>query len=153
LRSDKQIGSSQAGFTLVETIAAMAILALAAIPLLQLVNNSVRGTGSLEKRFLARTVAENILMEQLSQPIILREEVSIETGSGEQLGRRFEWTLTASAASAGEPQLVTVIVALENNSQTLAQLTGLRLPQLAPIQLPGDSSSLGSERDDGGEAQ
>lgn len=122
--------SSQAGFTLVETIAAMGVLALAAIPLLQLVNNSIRSSGSLEHRFLARTVAENILVQQLSKQALPSDSIDIETGTSEQLGRQFQWVLTASPVKDAQPQLIAVEVRLADAPQLLAKLSGVRLPQL-----------------------
>jgi len=136
LKNDKH-RRRQAGFSLVETIAAMGILALAAIPLLQLVNNSIRGSAGLEQRFLARTVAENMLLQEITKLILPNEKIVVETGESEQLGRQFDWVVTTSPVEENTPQLVVVEVRLQNNPQVLAQLTGVRLPA---VSLPGTES-------------
>ena len=82
----------QRGFSLVETVAALGILSLAAIPLMQLATNAVQNTGRLEARLLARTTAENALTRAISsrEPI----ELGLFEGSETQMGRPFEWDLT-----------------------------------------------------------
>ena len=131
----------------------MGILALAAIPLLELVNNSIRGSASLEQRFLARTVAENILVEQLTESSLPNEKVAIETGVSKQLGRQFQWVVTISPVQETEPQLVLVEVRLENNPQLLAKLTGVRLPVLPSIENQQAGEQLDELRPPGGEDQ
>lgn len=81
----------QQGFSLVETVAALGILSLAAIPLMQLATNAVQNTGRLEARLLARTTAENALTRAVSsrEPI----ELGLTEGTEVQMGRPFEWDL------------------------------------------------------------
>jgi len=111
----------------------MGILALAAIPLLQLVNNSIRGSANLEHRLLARTVAENVLVERIIGTAVEGDKPIIETGTSQQYGMNFNWVVTSSPVQDLSPQLVLVEVTLEDKSQVLAQLTGVRLPA-APSQ-------------------
>lgn len=141
----------QAGFSLVETIAAMGILALAAIPLLQLVNNSIRGSSSLEHRFLARTVAENLLVQQIIEPALPNEKIVVDTGVSKQLGRSFSWTMTTSPVQETAPQLVVVEVRLENSPQVIAQLTGVRLPVQPPLSAEMVASLSDEQEVSGGE--
>ena len=98
----------QAGFSLVETIAAMGILAMAAIPLLQISTDATRNTAALETRLLARTVAENVLNRALAQPLAL--ETGLQTGLEMQLGRTFSYTLRSSAVGADGLQGLEVLV-------------------------------------------
>ena len=81
----------QQGFSLVETVAALGILSLASIPLMQLATNAVQNTGRLEARLLARTTAENALTRAVSsrEPI----ELGLSEGTEVQMGRPFEWDL------------------------------------------------------------
>ena len=87
---------SQAGFSLVETVAAMGILALAAIPLLQVTTDASRNAASLETRLLARTVAENVMARSMSTREVL--DAGLATGQETQLGRTFIWTRTTGPA-------------------------------------------------------
>ena len=78
--------TSQAGFSLVETVAAMGILAMAAIPLLQITTDATRNPSSLEGRVLARTVAENVMARSMASPEIL--DAGVATGRRAPDGRR-----------------------------------------------------------------
>jgi len=138
--------NNQAGFSLVETIAAMGILALAAIPLLQLVNKSVRSSASLEQRFLARTVAENILVQETAKSSEPLDEALVQTGFSTQLGRQFNWVITASPVQEAAPQLVTVQVRMNEDVQLLAELTGLRLPSEEAFKQEFERRIPGAER-------
>ncbi len=115
---------SEAGFSLVETVAAMGILALAAIPLLQISSDATRNSASLEARVLARTVAENIMAYSLAEPGAL--DAGIQVGRETQLGRPFAWTRTSSQARQGELQNLEITVRREGDEQVLARLVALK---------------------------
>ena len=123
--------TSQAGFSLVETIAAMGILSLAAIPLLQITTDANRSAASLEARLLARTVAENELARAMATPELL--DAGIATGQETQLGRAYTWVRTTSAAAPGEIQNLRVEVRPSDSEQVLASLVSLKyIPQALP---------------------
>lgn len=115
---------SQAGFSLVETIAAMGILALAAVPLMQVSSNATRNAGRLEVRLLSRTVAENVMARTFAEPEAL--DAGIRTGTDEQLGRAFTWTLTIGPAAPGQLQALEVQVTAQNEEQVLARLVSMK---------------------------
>lgn len=114
----------EAGFSLVETVAAMGILALGAVPLLQISSDATRNAASLEGRVLARTVAENVLAQSMAraEPI----DAGIETGRQVQMGRVFVWTRTSSAAQQGDLQNLEVQVQHEGDDQVIARLVSLK---------------------------
>ena len=114
----------QAGFSLVETVTAMGILALAAIPLLQISTDATRNAASLEARVLARTVAENTLARAMIEPETI--DAGVATGRETQLGRVFIWTRTSSLAQQGELQNLEVQVRQEEDEQVLARLVALK---------------------------
>ena len=116
--------SAQAGFSLVETIAAMGILAMTALPLMQVASDATRNASRLEVRLLARTVAENIMARSIAEPA--RIESGLETGNEVQLGRGFVWTRTAGPSVPGEVQTLTVTVQVDGDPQVLARLQTLR---------------------------
>ncbi len=114
----------QSGFSLVETVAAMGILALAAVPLLQITTDATRNAANLEGRVLARTVAENVMARAMATPEII--DAGIATGRETQMGRTFIWTRTASLAQVGEIQNLEVRVRREDDEQVVARLVSLK---------------------------
>lgn len=132
--------TSQAGFSLVETVAAMGILALAAIPLLQISTDATRNAASLEARVLARTVAENTLARAMIEPETI--DAGIVTGRETQKGRVFIWTRTSSLAQQGELQNLEVQVRQEEDEQVLARLVALKY---IPATLQGTVQSNGED--------
>lgn len=124
-------GTSQAGFSLVETVAAMGILALAAIPLLQITTEANRNASSLEMRLLARTVAENEMARAMASGTVL--DAGVVTGEQVQIGRSFTWVRTTSLAQVGQLQNLVLEVRPSNSEQVLARLESLKyIPQNLP---------------------
>jgi len=121
---DRTNTGNQRGFSLVETVAALGILALAAVPLMQLSSDALRNTGRLEARFLARTTAENVLSRAMAdrQPV----EVGQTSGVEEQMGRRFAWTLSVVPAGPADLFRLEVRVQQAETEQDLARLTTLK---------------------------
>ena len=117
-------GRRQQGFSLVETIAALGILALAAVPLMQLSSDALQSTGRLEARFLARTTAENVLSRMMADTEPL--EIGQISGSEAQLGRSFDWTLTIAPTGREALYRMEVRVQQAGRDQTLARLTTLK---------------------------
>lgn len=102
----------------------MGILAMAAIPLLQVTTEANRNADSLEMRLLARTVAENEMARAIASGTVL--DAGVATGQETQLGRSYVWTRTASRAQIGELQNLVVEVRPSQSSQVLARLEGLK---------------------------
>ncbi|MEL7545355.1 MAG: type II secretion system minor pseudopilin GspI [Pseudomonadota bacterium] len=133
--------SSDAGFSLVETLAALGILALAALPLMQTATSAANATRHLENRMLARIVAENVLsfeMVRADQP-----DAGIRTGVEAQMGRTLSWTVTAGPAQQGEVQSLQVAVRLDGQQQILAELSGLRAVPGAFLAVETDTDEEG----------
>lgn len=140
--SGAKIGSGQAGFSLVETIAAMGILAMAAIPLLQISTEATRNTAALETRLLARTVGENVINRAMVEPVML--EAGLQTGRETQMGRVFIYTLTvAPPGEAGLQGLEVTVRPDRDDAQPLARLVSLKA---TPPSLP-EAPDLGDPSD------
>ena len=137
--------SPEAGFSLVETVAAMGILAMAAIPLLQITTDANRNAASLEARLLARTVAENEMARAMATRTIL--DGGIVTDQEVQMGRTYVWTRTTSAAQIGQLQNLRVDVRLAESEQVLASLISLKY---IPTNLAG-TPNLPQTPEDGAE--
>lgn len=116
--------SAQAGFSLVETVAAMGILALAAIPLLQITTDANRNAASLETRLLARTVAENEMARAMATRVVL--DAGVVTGQETQMGRTFNWVRTTTPAQVGQLQNLRIDVRPAESEQVLASLVSLK---------------------------
>ena len=130
----------QSGFSLVETVAAMGILALAAVPLLQITTDATRNAANLEGRVLARTVAENVMARAMATPEII--DAGIATGRETQMGRTYIWTRTASLPQVGEIQNLEVQVRREGDEQVAARLVSLKyLPAILSIPSTGTPPS------------
>ncbi|MDG1825817.1 MAG: type II secretion system protein [Henriciella sp.] len=132
---------SEQGFSLVETVAAMGVLALAAVPLLQVTGDAVRNTARLETRLLARTVAENVMARTMASPDVI--DAGIAVGQETQLARTFGWSRLASPALPGSLQSYEVTVTAPNDTQVLARLVSLKA---VPKNLPGSSTAEVDER-------
>ncbi|MEO0817232.1 MAG: type II secretion system minor pseudopilin GspI [Pseudomonadota bacterium] len=112
-----------AGFTLVEVLAALAVFSLAAVGIMQVTAQSVRTADALEQRYAARVVASNILAEALVQPS--QSRIGEVTGTEEQLGRTLEWSRFATPVDENLLQ-VRVTVSDPSTGQILAELGALR---------------------------
>ncbi|WP_300381594.1 type II secretion system minor pseudopilin GspI [Henriciella sp.] len=129
----------QAGFSLVETVAALGILSLAAVPLMQVSSEALQNTARLESRFLARTTAENVLSRAMADP----EQVSAGQTSGTetQLGRNFNWTLTVYPTERPQLFRLEVTVSQTGRTQTIARLITLK-SQVQPKSQPQSGLQL-----------
>ena len=136
---------ADSGFSLVETVAAMGILALAAIPLMQVTTDATINTASLESRLLARTVAENVMVRATTDRGPL--DAGISNGTQTQLNQSFTWSLTIGPADANGLQALEVTVRPEEGTQVLARLSSL---SYSPVPLPElEEPSQPTNRDDG----
>lgn len=112
------------GFSLVETVAALGILSLAAVPLMQLSSDAAQNTGRLESRLLARTTAENVLARAMSspEPVVIGQTAGSET----QLARTYDWTLTVFPTERPDLMRLEVRVSESGREQQLARLVTLK---------------------------
>lgn len=110
----------------------MGILAMAAIPLMQVTTDASRNAASLEARLFARTVAENVMARSMATREVL--DAGISAGQETQMGRTYNWVRTASAPQQGELQNLKVEVRPAETEQVLASLISLKY---YPQNLPG----------------
>jgi general secretion pathway protein I len=85
-----------AGFTLLEVLIALAVLALAMTAILGLAGQSVRVGAHLSDRTAALWVAENLTVEAQLFGV---EPARRKTGDTRMLGRQWRWTQTAAVAA------------------------------------------------------
>ncbi|WP_273146310.1 type II secretion system minor pseudopilin GspI [Oceanicaulis alexandrii] len=95
-------GRRQAGFSLIEMLAALTILALAGVALMNALTTSTRSATLAREMTLAQIAAQNLLSEQIldTDPGQMRER----TGEYALGGLNFSWRLEIEAT--GQPDLV-----------------------------------------------
>lgn len=117
------------GFSLLELLVALAILSLAAIPLMAGQSDSLKQAAKLQEKTLAQMVAENVVVRLRNQPS--PPAAGQITGTEIQAGVTFQWQATIARQQSSGLMTMTVRVRAENpvnlkGFQTLVQLTGFR---------------------------
>jgi general secretion pathway protein I len=117
------------GFTLVEILVALLVLAIALIAAARSLGAAADTTGALRERTLARWVAEDRLAE-----IELRGEwpaLDVKEGKSSMAGREFVWRQQASGTPVPRMRRVEVSVLPAGEDTPLARVTGF-VEQTAP---------------------
>ncbi|MFV0624478.1 type II secretion system minor pseudopilin GspI [Sphingomonas sp. ac-8] len=109
---------SEQGFSLIEALVALAVLAIATVGLIGAVEQHIDSTRGIERRTIAMLVAENRLAElEVGAPEGESREV-------EMLGRR--WQVAVARRGTDDPALdrVRIAVSAAGEETPLAQLDG-----------------------------
>ena len=123
--------AGERGFSLVETVAALGILSLAAVPLMQVATGAVQNTARLESRLLARTTAENVLARAMSDPDPV--EIAVSAGTETQMGRDYAWELNVLPTGRDALVRMEVYVHEAGGQQVLARLMTLKTLPSQPL--------------------
>ncbi len=116
---------ADAGFSLIELLVAVSILAFVAVALLESQTQAITLTGKIEQRSLASIVAENRL--NLALGLVEPPVPGVRSGSEEQLGLTFEWRETVRPAPGNDLTVIEIVVFNPANRQSeLARLVGFR---------------------------
>ena len=110
------------GFTLLEILVALAVLAIALMAAIRVVGQSIDTAVALRERTLAQWVAE----DRLARHILARSFPSIDTTTGttEMGGTAWRWTEQVSATPVPRLRRVDVSVAPPDKPDPIVQLTG-----------------------------
>ena len=100
------------GFTLIELLVALAVFAIAALTLLRMEGASIARTADLDQRLLRETVAQNLAVEWLTDP--LPPALGDSTGQVSNAGRRFAFS--RQVAPAGDPGVMRVVVSVRETT-------------------------------------
>jgi len=138
---------ASAGFTLVEILVALAVLAIALTATAHALGNAVDTTASLRERTLARWVAEDRLAE-----IELKNEwpvLDTKEGDATMGGRKFHWIQETGVTPVAKLRRVVVGVVLPGGNVPLVSLTGFVEQTAASVtsttaSQTGDLSQMGN---------
>ncbi len=118
------------GFSLIETMVALSVFSVAAMGLLSLNTQTVRFSSDLDKRLLAKTVADNIAVDTVTGK--LEGDSPQTTGEEVQRGRTYIWTRTIEATPNQGLYSVRIRVSEADNETVLAQLSLLAIEGKSP---------------------
>jgi len=104
----------QSGMTLLEVLLAMVIFASVSLTLINSLNGQIAATSKMEEQVFASWVADNALKKEQLSAAPLAPSSHGKTQMG---GRRWTWTLTASASDIDGMQLLTAEVAIDNGQK------------------------------------
>ncbi|MDG5487182.1 type II secretion system minor pseudopilin GspI [Sphingomonas sp. BGYR3] len=112
------IGAQQQGFSLIEALVALAVLAIATVGLVRTVETHIDSTRAMERRSAAMWVAENRLAE-LSLGVAPAGDAPVEL-----LGQ--QWTVATTRTPTSDPALDKVRIAVSPAGErgSLASLDG-----------------------------
>jgi general secretion pathway protein I len=127
------------GFTLIEVLAALVIVALGMLGVIQAVTQTARNGTYLREKTLAHWVAMNVVTEQRLQPS--PPNVSEVSDEVEFAGQRWRWTLTVTQTAVESMRRMDVSVrpADKPEGDALATVTGFYGSAIGP---PGTTAAL-----------
>jgi len=116
---------SEAGFSLVEMLAALSVLAVAGLALMNAMTTSVRAASLAQETALAGLAADNILALQIAGEggQVMRER----SGRYEIAGAAYDWRLTIDPAPGGRLDQVTLVLERDNR-EAARRTTWMRRP-------------------------
>jgi len=99
--------TDRCGFTLIETLVALAVFGLAAVALLNLAGENTRSAARVETRTLGGIVAENLAVEAAVAPNLPDGETS---GPVDLAGRSWRWTRKVAGTDDPDIQWIDIVV-------------------------------------------
>ncbi len=127
-----------AGFTLIEVVVAMAVVALGLLAVFRVVSDTVNNTSHLRDRTFAEWIADNQLTEIRLRGAL--PSVGSASGTVDYAGREWDWESTVSETSVPDLVRVNVEVRLSSSAGggSLARLSGFlgKVAQTTPRGAP-----------------
>ena len=120
-----QYGCAHArGFTLIEVLVALALIALSALAMMRITQEGVVATGAVRERVLAEIVAENKLIETAVAPLM--PDIGVTTGRSDVAGQTWVWTQTVSATGDDDILRIDIAVKATDAGSDVAFLSAFR---------------------------
>jgi general secretion pathway protein I len=113
---------SQTGFTLIEVLVALAVLAIALAAVMQTITHSIDLTGNLRDRNLALWVAQNRLVQH--QVTLNWPTPDTTEGNVEMAGRTWHWREQVSTTPEAQMRRIAIEVRTDPAKESLARLNG-----------------------------
>ncbi len=110
------------GFSLIEVMVAVFVLALSGIAIVQLMQTSTRNTAAVQERSIAMLAAENVLNTELIRPGRLQDR----QGGYDIAGRRYDWRLDVEGTTDAGLLRVVLEVRAEDDDRVLSRLETFR---------------------------
>jgi general secretion pathway protein I len=114
----------QQGFTLTEVLVAMAILSTAIIGALVLISQHVRAATDIEARLMAEIVAENVLVEAMSNQAA--PEIATRRGESDVGGSVWTWERQVQQTTIPGMLRITVNVRRKDEEQLIKSVSAFR---------------------------
>lgn len=111
-----------AGFTLIEVLVALAVLAIALAAVMQTVTHSIDLTASLRERNVALWVAQNRLAQH--QVTLSWPTPDTTEGTVEMAGRSWHWREQVSTTPESQMRRIAIEVRADKAKEALARLNG-----------------------------
>ena len=131
--ADVRRGARPRGFTLIEVLAALVIVALGMLGVIQAVTQTARNGTYLREKTLAHWVAMNVITEQRLQAS--PPNVSESSDDVEFAGQRWRWTLTVTQTAVESMRRMDVSVrpADKPDGDALASVSGFYGSAIGPV--------------------
>jgi len=116
---------SQGGFSLIEMLAALAVVSIAGLALLNMTQATTRNTGAVQDRALAMLAAENLMNMRILDAVTPRSA----DGAYALGGVTYDWSLDVSATDDTDLLRLHLVLREEGSRQVLAELDTFRRPR------------------------
>ena len=116
---------SQSGFSLIEMLAALAVVAIAGLALLNMTQATTRNTGAVQDRALAMLAAENLMNMRILDAATPRST----DGAYALGGVTYDWSLDVSATDDADLVRLHLVLREDGSQQVLAELDTFRRPR------------------------
>ncbi len=111
------------GFTLIEVLIALSIIAIALAAVLQVLGHNVRATRFTRDKLVAHWVAQNALAE-CQVGLWTFAQTTEHSGTADWLGQTWSWRARLRAPTVGEPLTAPVVIEVTYQGKVWARWQG-----------------------------
>lgn len=109
------------GFTLIEVLIAVAVLAIALIAVLRVINVAIGNSTYLQEKVIAHWVAEDVIANARVGLITVPAAGGLQTGQNTTLGQKLRWQLQ-SVGMGNSPGLKIVVTVKDNTNKKILDI-------------------------------